>query len=106
MGKTPTMLKRKVVKETAKQRREKERAEPKVLVGFGKHSLKDLMAEKDTDKGEWDLMGAADVHHWPPVYRRVSICSVEDVKLFQEYLVWVGEMLGYISPEEAPSEGP
>ena len=64
------------------------------------------MAERHTDKGELDLLGAVDIHHWPPVYRRVSICSVEDVKLFQEYLVWVGEMLGYINPEEAPIEEP
>ena len=108
MGKNPTTPKRKIVKETAKQRKEKEREEPTVLVAFGKHSLKELMDNRHTDKGEYDLMGAADVHHWPPVYRRVSACSVDDVKLFQEYIVWVGEMLGFINPEpeEAPSEEP
>lgn len=82
-------------KETMKQRKTKARSEPMVLVAFGNHTLKELMAKKDTMDGEERLMTVIDEKHWPPVYRRVSICSIEDVELFQEYLAWVAEMLGF-----------
>ncbi len=92
---TKTMPRRELTKETMKQRKAKAKSEPMVPIAFGNHPLKDLMAKKDTMDGEERLMSAIDQHHWPPVYRRVSICSIEDVELFQEYLAWVAEMLGF-----------
>lgn len=92
---TKTMLRVESTKETMKQRKAKARSEPLVLIAFGNHPLKDLMAKKDTDEGEERLMTVIDQHHWPPVYRKVSICSIEDVEIFQEYLAWVAEMLGF-----------
>ncbi len=102
---TKTMPRRELTKETMKQRKAKDRSEPMVLVAFGNHTLKDLMAKKDTEDGEERLMTAIDQHHWPPVYRRVSICSIEDVELFQEYLAWVAEMLGFIGEDTEESHG-
>ena len=96
---TKTMPRRDLTKETMKQRKAKERSEPLVLIAFGNHTLKSLMEKKDTMEGEERLMAAIDQHHWPPVYRRVSICSIEDVELFQEYLAWVAEMLGFSGQE-------
>lgn len=100
---TKTMPRRELTKETMKQRKAKARSEPMVLIAFGNHPLKELMAKKDTMEGEERLMTAIDQHHWPPVYRRVSICTIEDVEIFQEYLAWVAEMLGF-SGEEATEE--
>jgi hypothetical protein len=75
--------------------------EPMILVGFGKHDLVDLWANKDTSEGEQILMEAIPVKHWPPRYRRVSICTPEEVRVFQEYLRW---MLGYMAQTEEEVE--
>ena len=100
---TKTMPRVESTKETMKQRKAKARSEPLVLIAFGSHALKDLMAKKDTAEGEERLMTAFDEKHWPPVYRKVSICTIEDVELFQEYLAWVAEMPGFTG-EEATEE--
>jgi hypothetical protein len=78
-----------------------EPSEPMILVGFGKHDLKDLWDKKDTPEGEQMLMEAIPVKHWPPRYRRISICTQEEVNTFQEYLRWV---LNTMTPKEEDSE--
>jgi len=75
--------------------------EPLILVGFGKHDLANLWAKKDTPEGEKMLLEAISVKHWPPRYRRVSICTPEEVRVFQEYLRW---MLSLISQTEEDVE--
>ena len=60
-----------------------------VLVGFGKHDLKDLWAKKDTKEGLQRLIEAITIKHWPPRYRRLEICTEEEVKVFKEYLHWI-----------------
>ena len=80
-------------KETAKQRRAREAAEAKVLVGFGEHDLKDLMA----DEGNEDLLiYALTKHHWPPRYRRESICSQEEIQSFKDYMIWIQRKLNLV----------
>ena len=64
-------------------------AEPLILVGFGKHDLSDLWANKVTPEGEQLLYEAIPIKHWPPRYRRISICTPEEVRVFQEYLRWM-----------------
>ena len=77
-------------KETAKERRTKEAAEAKVLVGFGKHDLKDLVADED---GEDTLIYALTKYHWPPRYRRESVCSEEEIDAFKAYMIWIQRKL-------------
>lgn len=67
--------------------------EPHVLVGFGKHDLRDLMDDLGTPEGDQRLLYAIDRYHWPPRYRRFSICTEEDVATFEEYLDWIKEKL-------------
>lgn len=92
---------RKVEKQTAKQRKALERSEPKVLVGFGVHSLKSLMADRDSYDGEERLLYAVDKFHWPPRYRRAGLCTIEEIQTFRVYLKWLEEMF---CPPEAKSE--
>jgi hypothetical protein len=68
--------------------------EPNVLVGIGKHSLRKLLDEAyETPEGEQTLMDSLGKHHWPPRYRRVSICTEEEVGTFEEYLEWIQERI-------------
>jgi len=76
-------------------------SEPMILVGFGKHDLKDLWANRNTLEGEALLYEAITVKHWPPRYRRLAICNTEEVTVFQEYLRW---MLNSMSQSEENSE--
>jgi hypothetical protein len=78
------------VKKTAKQKKLEEAAEAKVLIGFGKHDLKDLVADED---GEDTLIYAITKHHWPPRYRRESICSEEEIDAFKAYMIWIQRKL-------------
>ena len=94
MGKEPTMPKSSTyVKMTAKQRKEKERAEPLVLVGFGKFDLKDMW-EKYYDTDEEHLLYEAPAKY-PSRYRRVSICSLDEVIVFQKFTQWLAEQMGF-----------
>jgi hypothetical protein len=77
-------------KESSKDRRERAAAEAKVLVGFGKHDLKDLVADED---GEETLIYALTKHHWPPRYRRESICSEDEIDAFKAYMIWLQRKL-------------
>jgi len=72
-------------------------SEPLVLVGFGKHDLKDLWANKKTTEGAQLLIEAITIRQWPPRYRRLSICTKEEVDLFQEYIRWI---LNTMAPTE------
>ena len=69
------------------------KSEPHVLVGFGKHSLLALMSERNTAEGWERLSGVMDVHHWPPRWRRASICSEEEVACFQGFVNLVQKQL-------------
>jgi len=61
-----------------------------VLVGFGKHSLKDMMGWVDTEQEE-DLAFA--FKKWPPVYRREEICSEGDIKAACQYLAYLQDII-------------
>jgi len=63
--------------------------EPLIVVGFGKYDLKDLMGQKDTEEGQDRLINGISLYGWPPRYRRASICTPEEITVFQEYLKWV-----------------
>jgi hypothetical protein len=61
------------------KRAEKAMPEPMVVVGFGKHELADLMGE---DMEERIL--EAFQKQWPPIYRRASACTEDEIKMFSE----------------------
>lgn len=68
--------------------------EPVVLVGIGKHNLRELLDQALTSlEGEKTLLEAFDVHHWPPRYRAASSCSEQEIETFGEYVNWVLEKL-------------
>jgi hypothetical protein len=60
--------------------------EQMILVGFGKHSLKEVLSWRGTHK---ELAAMKAPTEWPPVYRRESICSESEKKLFIEYVQWI-----------------
>lgn len=62
--------------------------EPMVLVGIGRHDLPDLMKKIGTPE-EYMLVEGLSRLGWPPRYRRLSICTQEEVEVFQQYLRWV-----------------
>ena len=69
------------------------KSEPHVLVGFGKHSLLALMSERHTEEGWKRLAGAMDVNHWPPRWRRASLCNEEEIACFQAFVNLVQKQL-------------
>lgn len=79
------------VKSTAKQKKLAERSEPKILVAFGKTSLEDLLKLRDTHQ-ESDVIYAPIKS--PAVWRRISICTIEEIKNFQEYTNWAAAKFG------------
>lgn len=56
--------------------------EPLVLMGFGQHDLAEFV-------GYPERVNEAFVKQWPPRYRRQSICTEEEVALFQEFTTWL-----------------
>jgi hypothetical protein len=56
-----------------------------ILVGFGKHELKDMMEWVDTDQEE-DLIKA--FTKWPAVWREERICSEAEMKAALQYLAF------------------
>jgi len=64
--------------------RERNRPEPMILVGFGKHNLADLWKFKDTDDEE-KLITEPFEKGWPPRYRRASACTPEEIQTFSEF---------------------
>lgn len=68
--------------------------EPLVLVGIGKHNLKDLLDQAAASlEGQRILLAAFDKYKWPPRYRRASICTEEEIAAFATYVNWVMEHL-------------
>jgi hypothetical protein len=61
-----------------------------VLVGFGKHDLKDMLLWQDTPQEE-DL--AIAFKKWPPVYRREKNCNQEDLKAACQYLAYLQDLI-------------
>lgn len=61
-----------------------------VLVGFGKHDLCDMLKWIGTEK-ETDLVEAVNpkTKGWPPVYRRVDLCSEKEKVAFFLYYEWL-----------------
>ena len=57
-----------------------------VLVGFGPHSLEEVMGWRGTER-EIDALQAS--IKWPPVYRELRICNQEEVQLFIKYTEFV-----------------
>ena len=81
-----------------------ERTEGLILVGFGKHELKEMLEWIDTDKEE-DLMKA--FKKWPPVWRREGICSQAEIKASLQYLAFLQDaVLEYelSNPQEEDKE--
>lgn len=68
-------------------RREKKAPEARVLVGFGKHDLSDMMALPEPDKAQ--MLMTAFVKGWPPRYKYSSACGPEDVSLFRDYVYYL-----------------
>lgn len=62
-----------------------------ILVGFGKHDLPDMLKWQGTDK-ESDLINAA--AKWPPRWRRLAICTQEEVQNMATYGDIVTKALG------------
>ena len=67
-----------------------ERSEGLILVGFGKHTLTDMLEWMDTEKEE-DLATA--FKKWPPVYRRESICSQAEIQAALQYLAFLQDVI-------------
>lgn len=68
-----------------------------VLVGFGKYILIDMLDWRGTDKEE-DLLKA--IEKWPPVYRRQTICSEEELLAHLEYANWLNTLIKEFSEEK------
>jgi hypothetical protein len=61
-----------------------------VLVGFGKHKLKDMLKWIDTDQ-EQDLLTS--FKKWPPVYRELRACDAEDVEVACDFLAYLRSVI-------------
>lgn len=84
MGKnTPKSPKWNGKKETNKERRAKMN-QPMVLVGFGSRDLVDLVKFLGTDDEERAVTEPFE-KGWPPRFKRVGICSEEEVEAFRTF---------------------
>lgn len=72
--------------------KDKRKEDPVVLVGFGKHDLKDLIKFIDTDEEE-RLVAEPFAKGWPPRYRRVSICTKEDIEAFRTFTTFMTNVI-------------
>ncbi len=63
-----------------------ERQEGLILVGFGKHELKDMLEWAGTDK-EDDLISA--FKKWPQVWRREGICTLDEITTSLQYMAFL-----------------
>jgi len=72
-----------------------------ILVGFGKHNLKDMLEWRDTEK-EQDLAEA--FKKWPPVYRREDICNQEEIKAACQYLAYLQDLILEYELNSPPEE--
>lgn len=67
-----------------------ERTPGLVLVGFGKHKLKDMLGWIGTEQEE-DLLSA--FTRWPPVYREERIVDEEDLEYACRFLAFVQDAI-------------
>lgn len=77
-------------KSTSRRRKMLEHIEPKVLVGFGKCDLKDLIELRGTPLEDNVIVAPLKA---PPRWKRASICTPEEISTFTEYTRWVQEKL-------------
>lgn len=63
----------------ASKNRDSRPHEPMIVVGFGKYDLADLLGIDYQER-----LTEAFQKQWPPVYRRVSSCTQEQIDLFKE----------------------
>lgn len=61
------------------KRTERKAPEPMVVVGFGKAELADLMGVDMKER-----LIEAFQKQWPPVYRRASACTEDEIQMFSE----------------------
>jgi hypothetical protein len=57
-----------------------------ILVGFGKHNLKEILSWRGTSKEEDAILATV---KQPPVYRRKSICDNEEIDCYTVYVDWI-----------------
>jgi len=69
---------------------EEERTPGLVLMGFGKHKLKDMLTWIGTDQEE-DLLQA--FTKWPPVYREERIAEKEDIEHACQFLAFLQDAI-------------
>ncbi len=81
---------------------EEERTPGLVLVGFGKHKLKDMLKWIGTDQ-EIDLLSA--FTKWPPIYREERIVDEEDMEYACRFLAFVHDSIREYELQNAPKEG-
>ena len=62
-----------------------------VLVGFGKLNLVDLI-KKLGDPENDELLLAAPANY-PPRYRRMDICSINEMKAHIKYVEWMSQLI-------------
>jgi hypothetical protein len=79
---------------------EEERTPGLVLVGFGKHRLKDMLEWIGTDKEE-DLLRAFKL--WPPVWREERIVDEEEMEYACRFLAFLQDKI--LEYELNPPEG-
>ncbi len=70
--------------------KEEERTPGLVLVGFGKHRLKDMLTWIGTKK-EIDLLQA--FKKWPPVWREERIVDEEDIEYACRFLAFLQDAI-------------
>jgi hypothetical protein len=56
------------------------------LVGFGKKDLPEIMELIGTEK---EIEAITAPLHAPPRWRRVSICTQDEIETFKKYTTWV-----------------
>ena len=61
-----------------------------ILVGFGKHNLKDILSWMNTDREE-ELLTA--FVKYPPVYRKVISCEPDEVEACFLYYEWLKKQI-------------
>ena len=81
--------------------KEEERQEGLVLVGFGKHTLADMLEWQDT-KREEDLV--KEFKKWPPVWREERICSTAEIKTSLQYLAYLQDVILEYDLNRPPEE--
>lgn len=70
--------------------RKDEKQEPMVLVGFGKHELKDLLKLRGTPEEDTLLLAPV---NWPARYKRESICDPDEIQDFLVFGTWMHERM-------------